>query len=122
VTSADRKLVWFGLLGAPLAWTVQHVTGFGLTQAACRRTGIDPGVQVDGTTLITTGLAALIAIAAGVTALMIFRRVDAEPSGPPPGSRVKFLAILGMTIAPLFLAIILMSGIASAVLPDCRQS
>ena len=31
--------MWFGLLGAPLAWATQHITGYGLSEAACSPAG-----------------------------------------------------------------------------------
>jgi Mn2+/Fe2+ NRAMP family transporter len=106
---------WFGLFGAPAAWTVQHVTGYALSEAACDRGGLD----LDAWTIAVTAAAAAVAVLAGVAALATYR---ATPSGDePPASRVRFLAILGMTVAPLFLAIILMSGIGVTVLVDCHQ-
>ena len=42
--------VWYGVLGAPLAWAVQLVVGFWIAQTACDR----GGVEVDGWTLAVT--------------------------------------------------------------------
>ena len=41
---------------------------------------------------------------------------------PPPKGRLPFLAIVGMAITPLFLAIILMDGLGVVFLPECSQS
>jgi hypothetical protein len=35
--------------------------------------------------------------------------------------RIYFMSICGMVISPLFLAIILMSGIATQILGNCHQ-
>ena len=34
-SGTQEFMQWFGLLGAPLAWTVQLVLGFGVTEARC---------------------------------------------------------------------------------------
>jgi hypothetical protein len=120
-------LMWFALLGAPAAWTLQHVSGFAVTQAACGQAGANWNVPVDGVTAAITAAAAGVAVLAGVAAVSLWRDTrPAQGAGgaeePPPRGRVHFLATVGMAITPLFLAIILMSGIASILLADCRQS
>ena len=46
-TAVQEFMQWFGLLGAPLAWTVQLVVGFGVTEARCEPGGSRWGVSVD---------------------------------------------------------------------------
>ena len=68
-------------------------------------------------------LAAAAAIAAAATAVALFRATAAaEAEGAPPAGRTHFLAIVGMAIAPLFLAIIVMNGVGVLVLSSCSQS
>jgi hypothetical protein len=43
-----------------------------------------------------------------------------DDSAPPPVGRVHFLAVIGLVIAPLFIAIILMAGIGGTAL-GCTQ-
>jgi hypothetical protein len=122
-----RTLSWFGLLGAPLAWTVQHVTGFALTQAQCGGAGAGWDVHVDAWTIAVTAPAAAIAILAELASIKVFRETrSAEGAGgseePPPKGRVHFLATVGIVISPLFLFIILMSGLGTVFLPECVQS
>lgn len=116
-----QALMWFGLLGAPIAWATQHVTGFGLSVAACSAAGRRVGVALDPLTIVVTAIAATIAAAAGVCAITVFRATRGV-GDEPPGSRIHFLSIVGMTIAPLFVAIILMSGVGSVVQANCHQS
>jgi hypothetical protein len=116
----DRVLLWYGVFGAPFAWAVQHVTGFGLTQASCGLAGSRTGVSLDTWTLLVTALAAAAAILAGAAAIAVYRATQ-DVGEEPPGSRIHFLSIIGMTISPLFLAIILMSGLGSFFLANCRQ-
>jgi hypothetical protein len=113
-------LLAFGVIGAPAAWALQHVTGFALTQANCG-TAFRDNLAFQGLTLGVMATAAVVAVLAELSAIAVYRRTrDAGPD--PPGSRMHFLAIVGMTIGPLFLAIILMSGLAAAFLDTCTQS
>ena len=117
--------MWFGLLGAPAAWVVQFLVGYAITEAACGRAGLGGGV--DGVTIVATAIGATVAILAELAAIAAFRATRAaEGAGgseePPPRGRVHFLATVGIVIAPLFLAIILMSGLGAVLLPECVQS
>jgi hypothetical protein len=112
-------LLWVGLLAAPIAWTLQHIFGFGLTQAMCS-VGGSP-LPVDGWTLAATILATLVAVIGGAAAVAAY--VATRDAGSEiPGARVNFLATTGIVISPIFLAIVLMSGISVLVLPECHQS
>ena len=111
--------LWLGVLGAPAAWTAQHVTGYALTEAACGRAGWD--VHMDAWTVAVTAAAALVALASGTAAALTYRATRATESSEPPAARIRFLAVIGMAIAPLFLAMILMSGLGSVLLVECRQ-
>lgn len=120
-------LTWFGLLGAPAAWMLQFLVGYGLTEAACSEAGSRWDVSVDGITLAATISGAAVAITAGLAALKVWHDTrPVEGAGgseePPPKGRVHFLATVGIVITPLFLAIILMSGFGVLSLPECRQS
>jgi hypothetical protein len=118
-------LMWFGVFGAPFAWTAQHVTGIILTIAACHdgTAGPDWRPPVDAVAAIVTAAAALIAVLALLSAVAAWRSVrDADDSDPPPAGRIHFLGIVGATISPLFLAIILMSGLGTISMAECVQS
>ena len=116
-----RLLSWYGLLGAPFAWTVFHVAGFAIATGACSPWGISTGTDVQPATLaITFGCVAL-AIAGLFAAGLVYlstREVDEE--GAPPLGRIHFLAVVGLAIAPLFIAIILMAGLGGTAL-GCVQ-
>jgi len=109
--------VWYGLLGAPLAWAAQLVAGFWIAQTACDR----GGVSVDGWTLAVMSVAAAVAVGAEGCAVSVFRATK-DAGQQPPAGRIHFLATIGLTIGPLFLAIILMSGLGVVALPECRQA
>ena len=118
-------LMWFGLFGAPFAWAAQHVAGVALTIGQCHDNAAGPNwdVHVDGWVLAVTVAAATVAVLAGLSAVAAWRSArDADDSDPPPAGRIHFLGIVGLTISPLFLAIILMSGLGAVFLPQCVQS
>ena len=112
-------LVWFGVLAAPAAWTTQHVVGFGLTVAACGASG--RGIDVAPWTIALTVAAALIAVLAEVVAAVVLRATR-DAGDEPPGSRIRFLSIVGLTTNPLFLCIIVLSGTGVSVLDGCHIS
>jgi hypothetical protein len=123
--SRSSFLVWFALLGAPAAWTAQFLVGFWLTEVGCSPGG-DRGLALDAWTIVATAAAALVAVMAELAAIRVFRETrDARGAGgadePPPKGRVHFLATVGVAIAPLFLFIIVMSGVGVVVLQDCHQ-
>jgi hypothetical protein len=121
-----EALMWFGLLGAPTAWVLQFLVGYGLTQAACSQAGSRWDVAVDGITLAATVAGAVVTVLAGLAALKVWR--DTRPAAgpgtdePPPKGRIHFLATVGIVIAPLFLFIILMGGLGAVSLQECIQS
>lgn len=112
-------LAWFGWSGAPAAWALLHVFGFGVTEAACGAPGTTFSLPVDSLALATTISAALIAVAALIAAILAFRATAGAEA--LPGERVHFMSVVGLTISPLFLAIILMDGIGTIVLENCHQ-
>jgi hypothetical protein len=118
-------LLWFGLFGAPAAWTAQFVLGYWLSEIGCSPGG-DGGLPVDAWTVAITAAAAALAVLAELAAIVTFRRTRGTrgmggSEEPPPKGRVHFLATVGIAIAPLFFLIIVMSGVGVAVLQDCRQ-
>jgi hypothetical protein len=116
----SRVELWFGVLGAPLAWVLQFLVGFGFTLAQCNRAGSVWSLPVDAWTIGAPAAGAAVALLAGLASLHIFRATRDAGEAPPAG-RVHFLSVVGLTITPLFLAIILMSGLGAASLPDCHQ-
>jgi hypothetical protein len=118
----EAAVLWLGVLGAPIAWALQHVTGFALTEARCREAaGGGWDVNMDAWTIVVSATAAAVAVAALAAAIVTFRATRDAESEPPRG-RIHFLAVIGITIAPLFLAMILMSGLGAILLPECVQS
>jgi hypothetical protein len=118
-------LMWFGLFGAPFAWALQHISGVLLTIGQCHDNTAGPAwdLHQDLWVTVATATCATVAALGGLSAVAAWHSTrDADDSDPPPAGRVHFLGIVGLTISPLFLAIILMSGLGSIFLPHCVQS
>lgn len=119
--SPVSPVLWFAVLGAPGAYAVQLGLGYWLTQAACSPTGGQWGISLSAWAIVVTALAALLAVAAGLTSVWLYRRHGDRHDPPPPG-RVAFLAAVGMTVSVLFLVLILMTGVGVVSFRVCNQS
>ena len=116
-------LQWFGLLGAALVWTVQHVTGFGVAVADCAAAGgtfsIDRRTWEIVLMVLALALAGL-AEAAALTVLRSTRELDYDDPGPD--GRRHFFAVAAALGNLLFLVIILLSGISTISHTGCRPA
>ena len=116
-------LQWFGLLGAPLAWAVQFVVGFGVTDARCSPGSARWGVAVDTweiSLMVAAGAVVLLAELAAVSLYLTTRGVPYD--GAPPVARRHFFVTASSLGNILFLAVVLMSGIAAVYHTPCGQS
>jgi hypothetical protein len=118
-------LAWIGTLGPPAAWFVQHIGGWATGLAKCpdNADGPDWNVPVHGVTLVLGIATAAIVVLCEVASVLAWRATrDADDSDAPPAGRIHFLSVIGMTIGPLFLAIIVMSSAGALVANGCVQS
>jgi hypothetical protein len=114
-------LMWFGLLVPPAAWTLQHVTGFFLTQATCLPHGRTWTIHMDAWTAAVGAFAVLLIVAGIVASVVAFRRTSGAESGTPD-ARVHFMSIMAMCVGPLVLFIVVMSTLGATLLTECQQS
>lgn len=123
---------WVGVTVAPLAWTGQHVVGYGVGQARCE-VGVAWNIGFDTWQLALLGAAGLLILiseAAAVTVFVATREVnygdgppdDGRLAGVVPASRLHFFATAAMVANVLFLAIVLLDGLASIFDSLCVQS
>jgi hypothetical protein len=119
-TVLARIVMWFGVLGAPAAWVLQFLFALAVTEASCTAAGSRWGIPVETLTTIATVAAGTVALLAGAAAAATFRAVR-EAGSEPPGGRMRFLAAIGITVSPLFVAIIVMNGVGAVVLTRCQQ-
>jgi hypothetical protein len=126
-------LQWIGVVVAPLAWTGQHVVGYGVGQARCSVAGVSWDIAYDTwqfAIMACAGLLILISEAAAVTVFLATRETN-YGDGPPgdgrwggavPYSRLHFFATAAMVANVLFFTVILMSGLGSVFSTLCAQS
>ncbi len=107
-------LLWFGLLGGALAWTLRLAVAYALNPVACA-TGWT--ILIHLVTLVT----ALITLAAIVVAFRGWRTsglgTRTEVGGPAGWS--GFLSLLGVLLNLVFLLAILLEGSAAFVIGPC---
>src|SRR4029079_17093925 len=75
----SARLVWFGLLGAPLAWAVFHVAGFAVTQSSCE--GGNAGFSA--WTAALTARAPVVAVGSISASIVVWRRTRDVGEEPP---------------------------------------
>ena len=118
-----EALLWFGLLAPALAFAGEHVIGLGSTLVQCNPAGshwsIEPHLYQLATTAVAAGITVL-AEGAALLAYLATKSVHYEDD--PPLGRIRFLSTAALVSGPLFLALVLLSGIGSAVHPLCRQA
>jgi hypothetical protein len=111
-------VLWFGLVGAPLAWTVQLIVGYGVEEADCSAAGARWNLDTSTWEAVVFSVAAAIAAASVVAALWSWRR--AEHGGDARG-RVAFMAHGGVLVGVLFLLLVLMTGSGVLSLNPCTR-
>lgn len=124
---------WIGVVVAPLAWTGQHVVGYGVGQARCSVGGASWGIGYDTwqlAILAAAGSLVVVSEAAAVTVFLATRETN-YGDGPPgagrwggavPYSRLHFFATAAMVANVLFLTVILLDGLGSVFSTLCAQS
>ena len=119
---------WIGVMVAPLAWTAQHVVGYGVGEARCSVGGLRWGIGYDTWQLAILAAAALLVLVSEAAAVAVFIATretnygDGRWGGVVPYTRLHFFATAAMVANVLFLAAILMDGFASVFDSLCVQS
>jgi F0F1-type ATP synthase membrane subunit c/vacuolar-type H+-ATPase subunit K len=117
-TGVSSVALWFGLFGAPALWSLQVMAGFAIAAHGCFPRALplaSPTFDVRALTLLITVVAALGAIAAGLTAHASWRRV-AHDAG---AERTQFMAFSGILVSALFLLAIVLSFVSISMVPPC---
>ncbi len=128
----SNSLLWFGVLGGAVAWALQFLANLFFTFAECDQPTQRWALPVHSWEIALSVVALGIGLSAAAVSLTIFlrtARVDhvsaKERQGRgtrPPLGRVHFLAMIGLLVNFLALAIIVMTGIGAPLLPICQQS
>jgi hypothetical protein len=125
-------VVWFAVGGGPIAFALQFVAGLAFSFAQCNQSAGRWRLPVQSwQAALAAGALALGLASMGTAAWLFFRtfRIDdvfeEERSGggsAPPIGRIHFLAIVGLVVNFLALAIIVMDGVGTPLLSLCQQS
>jgi uncharacterized membrane protein len=115
-----RIALWFGLFGAPAAWSIQELVGYGVVAHACYpfeqpllSVAMPSLVILD---LLVSLLMLLLGALAGLTAYRSWTRTGEHSNGE---SRTHFMALSGIILSVLFLFSILMNTILLFIQPAC---
>jgi hypothetical protein len=127
---ASSLLVWFAVGGGACAWAAQHVVGIGFGWAECNQPG--RGIPVHAGQAVAAAVAAAVTLASMGVGAWLFRHTyqvgdvfGEERRGDgatPPVGRIHFLALVGLVVNLLVLAIIVMDGIGAPLLSMCQQA
>lgn len=125
-------LLWFGILGGPLAWAVGFVAAYGFALAQCNPPVTRWQLPVHGWQMALAAGALVVGLASMLVSVRVFlrtRNIDdvmkdelAVEGHAPPLGRVHFLSIVGLTVDFLALTIVIICGIGAPLLTVCRQS
>lgn len=113
--------VWFGLLAGPAAWTIEHVFGYGLSEAACQPGGGASTSAFHVGAALLSGIGALIAVAGLLAGISVLRDTESYED-PPPGGRRRLLAAMAVAVSTLMIVLMLMSGVGALAVDGCRTS
>ena len=121
--------LWFGLFGAPVAWSLQLLASYALVAHGCYPDAepmtmpVVPGLR---TLVLGTGAAALaVAFLAGGSAWRSWRATQQEHEGGHEGlleageERTRFMALAGLLLSAFFVLGIVMNVVPLLLLRPC---
>jgi len=113
---------WFGLLGAPFAWAVQLVVGFGVANASCSAGSSQWRIPVEAWEIALTAGAATVAVCGELAAATLYRELrNVEDDAPGPRGRLHFFSVASLAGNVLFLGLIALTGFGVLSHLGCRQ-
>ena len=125
-------VTWFGVMGGGVAWVLAFVAGYGFGLAHCFPTGNSFSLPLSGWQIAAAACGVAVSLASIAVSLWLFLRtfrvgdvagMERRGDGaPPPAGRIQFLAMVGLTVNLLALAIIVMDGVGAPILHACQQS
>jgi hypothetical protein len=118
--------LWFAVLGGPVAWVGSLALNYPLEEVlACAPATTDRGeilgLSVDQVSWTLNSLMALVAAAAGLTAVVCWQRLRRESDGDVL-ERSQWMAFAGMVEGAIFFAAIVLAYIPPLLLDTCTTS
>ncbi len=124
-----RWAVWFGLLGAPLAWCLQEFVNVSLAGHACYPHDVPLATplwpQLSAISVSVEAVAVVIGIAAGLVAFANWQKSRHERPGDAHqllgngDGRTRFIAMAGILTSLLFLIGIALAALNLVGVPPC---
>ena len=118
--------MWFGLLGAPAAWTIELLSGYSLEEwfacsPATTTEGLILGVSVRSLAIVIPVATAGVAVLAGLVAAGCLRRISSEPDDHVT-QRARWMALAGVLNSVLYGLVIVTSLVAPLLLDVCATT
>jgi hypothetical protein len=121
-----NRFAWFGVLGGPVAWAAQFLLGMQFGLARCESPNERFQFPVHTISPVLGAIGVLVGVIAELAAIAVFRttRPDqhSQQAADITTGRLHFLAVVGMTVNPLTLAICAMVAVGVPLLGLCQQS
>ena len=114
--------MWVGLFAAPVAFAVEHVLGWGISEANCEAVGRQWGISFTVSAGVLAAVCALVAAGGLVSAGLSYRAMSGtDNDAPPPDGRIWLLSICGIVVSSLLLILILLTLAGILLLGHCHQ-
>ncbi|HYZ91049.1 MAG TPA: hypothetical protein VFA34_01495 [Actinomycetota bacterium] len=116
--------LWFGILGAPVAWATQFTANYLLEEwLTCAPASSTPGslwgIGIERWVVAITTALLVVAIASLLVSLSCYRRLTDDTT---VGGRARWMAIAGVINSAIFIVPITMSYASPLILSACRSS
>ncbi|SCG73167.1 hypothetical protein [Micromonospora inositola] len=122
---AGGLLLWYGVLGGAVAWAIHLLAAWSVDELTCaagsERVAAVSLWQAVGLAVVIPGL---VTVGSLLVAALVWRRTVRAQSGGAEDrafGRSRMLAVVGVWANLLFLAIIVLGGVAVLVLPPCQR-
>ena len=116
-------LQWYGLFGAALAWTAQHVVTFGVSYASCTAASRHWGLDVVTWTIVLAAIGLTFALLAELAAVSVLRQTRGlDYDADPPAGRRHFFAYAAALGNVLFIVAIVLNAVGVLSSSICRPA
>jgi hypothetical protein len=125
--------LWFGFLGAPVAWSIHAVAAAAINSASCvmpRGQNAPEGIQAGSPAWIGMLVLSLLMLALAVvtffTAWRSWSAVHAHEAGEEDDlletseGRTRFMAMAGMLLGGIFTLLIVLNSVTLFITPQCH--
>lgn len=117
--------LWFGILAAPLAWSLLSIVNYSMAAQSCEPAGMSSLNQpLFSSVRLFEGMLSLVALVIAVAGLVVAvrNRIASSNADVPHDavwSRVHFMALFGIVVSALFVNGIVLHGLGVMLIPLC---